>query len=38
LARVFLEGPIADGRAAWLTVQLARLPGAAPLRSIVALG
>ena len=38
LARVFLEGPIADGRAAWLMVQLARLPGAAPLRSIVALG
>lgn len=37
LARVFLAGPIADAQASWLTVSLHQVPGAQPLKTVVAL-
>ncbi len=37
LARVFFEGPITDGRAAWLDVEVSQVPGAPRLRNVVPL-
>lgn len=37
LARVFFEGPIADSRASWLSVQLHQVPGAGVLTGVVPL-
>jgi len=37
LARVFLEGPMADARATWLTVTVTQVPGAPALRNVVPL-
>ncbi|MGH2461034.1 MAG: hypothetical protein ACRDIY_19425 [Chloroflexota bacterium] len=37
LARVFLEGPLADARATWLSVTVHQVPGAPGLRNVVPL-
>lgn len=37
LARVFFEGPVSDGRSAWLKVELHQVPGGSVLRGIIAI-
>lgn len=37
LARVFLEGPVADARATWLSVTVTQVPGSQALRNVASL-